>query len=274
MNSPVSILHSATSERRRSHARDTRMRIRAGEITTQTSGLTPGIVQGNIAILPRAWAEDFKLYCTLNQKPCPLISVGKPGEFLLDELGKDVDIRTDLPRYQVFREGELVDDPTDIVDIWQDDLVTFVMGCSFSFEEALLEAGIPLRHRQYGQDVSIYRTSIPTRSTGPFAGPIVVSMRPFNGTDMKRAIEISSRYPKMHGGPVHVGSPCDIGITDLANPTWGVRTPMEADDIPLFWACGVTPQAAIVHAKPPIAITHKASHMLITDRLIEEYAVG
>lgn len=272
MNRPASALRSETTERVR--ARDTRMRIRAGEITTQTSGLTPGIVQGNVAILPRAWAEDFERYCSLNQKPCPLISVSNPGEFLLDELGHDIDIRTDLPRYQVFREGELVNDPTDIVDIWQDDLVTFVMGCSFSFEEVLLEAGIPLRHLQHGQDVSIYRTSIPTRSTGPFVGPVVVSMRPFSRANAYRAIEITSRYPKMHGAPVHMGSPCDIGIADLQNPTWGNRTPMEPGDIPLFWACGVTPQAAIAHAKPRLAITHKASHMLITDRLIQEYAIG
>lgn len=264
--------HLWTNEQALARARATRLQIRAGKITTQTSGMTPGVVQGNIVILPRGWAADFTRYCELNPRPCPLICVGTPGQFMLDELGEDIDIRTDLPRYQIFREGELINDPTDIADVWQDDLVTFVMGCSFSFEEVLQEAGIPLRHLHRGQDVSIYRTSMPTRSAGPFAGPVVVSMRPFSRTDACRAVEITSRYPKMHGAPIHVGDPSHIGIEDLETPAWGNRTPMETDDIPLFWACGVTPQMAIIGARLPFAITHKASHMLITDRLIHEYA--
>ncbi|WP_425256294.1 putative hydro-lyase [Microbaculum marinisediminis] len=266
--------HLLTKDQLRVAARDTRMRIRSGTINTQTSGLMPGIVQANIAILPHAWAEDFVRYCRLNPRACPLISVARSGEYMLEDLGDGIDIRTDLPRYQVFREGEPVDDPTDIIDIWQDDFVTFVIGCSFSVEEVLLQAGIPLRHRKFGQDVSIFRTTIPTAPYGPFGGPVVVSMRPFSRINADRAIKITSRYPKMHGAPIHAGDPSEIGISDLDAPQWGVRTPMEPDDVPLFWACGVTPQAALAQARLPIAITHKPSHMLITDKLVAEYALG
>ena len=244
-----------------------RAAIRSGEWTGHTSGLAEGHVQGNVVILPSALANDFLRYCQRNPKPCPLLAVSEPGEAMLPSLGADIDIRTDLPRYRVWRDGVLADQPTDIRPLWRDDLVTFVIGCSFSFEEALLQAGIPLRHIAQNRNVAMYRSTIATVPAGVFSGPMVVSMRPLKAADAIRAIQITSRFPNVHGAPVHMGDPAQIGIADLASPDYGDAVDVLPDEIPVFWACGVTPQAAITQARPEFCITHAPGAMLITDLL-------
>ncbi len=253
-------------------AESVRQRIRSGEITGHTSGLADQHVQGNVVILPQSLAADFLGFCQKNPKPCPLLTVSEPGEFLLPALGANVDIRTDVPRYRVWRNGELVEQPAEISALWRDDLVTFVIGCSFSFEQALLEAGLPLRHIEQGKNVAMFRSMIATEPVGPFSGPMVVSMRPFSAAAAIRAVEITSRFPKVHGAPVHIGSPHLIGIRDLSKPDYGDAVDVRDDEIPVFWACGVTPQAAIAQAKPDFCITHAPGAMLITDLLNHQLA--
>ena len=242
-----------------------RQRIRRGEISGHTSGLAPGCVQGNVVILPADLASDFLRFCQVNPKPCPLLAVSAAGDPALPALGLDIDIRSDVPRYRVFRQGELVEEPTDIGHLWRDDLVTFIVGCSFSFEWALLEDGLRLRHQDQGVNVPMYRTSIQTAAAGPFHGPLVVSMRPFLPADAIRAIQITSRFPGVHGAPVHLGKPELIGIRELSQPDWGDAVEVGADELPVFWACGVTPQAVIAAAKPDFCITHAPGCMLVTD---------
>jgi uncharacterized protein YcsI (UPF0317 family) len=224
-----------------------------------------GYVQGNVCILPREYAEDFRLFCERNPKPCPLLAMSRPGEPQLPELGEDLDIRTDVPRYRVFRDGALIEDVSDLRDLWRSDLVTFVLGCSFSFEEALMEVGLRLRYVEEGRNVPMYRTSIDCAAAGRFRGKLVVSMRPFAPADAIRAIEITSRYPRVHGAPVHIGRPDLIGIADLAKPWAGDPTAVHADELPVFWACGITPQSVVLEAKPSLCITHSPGHMLVTD---------
>jgi len=229
-------------------------------------------VQANIVVLERAMAEDFLRYCTRNPKPCPLLAVAEPGDPRLPTLGRDLDIRTDVPRYRVWRHGELVDQPADISALWRDDLVTFAIGCSFSFEQALLESGVKLRHIDEGRNVAMFRTSIDTVPSGPFKGPLIVSMRPLRAADAIRAVQITSRYPSAHGAPVHIGDPSLIGITDLSCPDEGEPVVVMPDELPVFWACGVTPQAAIKAARPALCITHAPGAMLITDMRDHELA--
>lgn len=239
--------------------------VRRGAITGQTAGLARGHVQGNLAILPKALAADFLRFCTLNPKPCPVIGLSEPGNPAIPALGADLDIRTDIPQYRVWRDGELVDEPTDIRSVWREDLVAFVLGCSFSFEEALIEDGLPLRHIACGTGVPVYRTSIACAPAGPFSGPLVVSMRPFRPADAIRAVQITSRFPSVHGAPVHIGLPEAIGIADIARPDYGDPVEVKPDELPVFWACGVTPQAVIAATKPAFAITHAPGAMLVTD---------
>ena len=250
-----------------------RTSIRSGAWTGHTSGLAEGHVQGNVVILPELLANDFLRFCQRNPKPCPLLAVSEPGQPMLSGLGADIDIRTDVPRYRVWRDGVLADQPTDISELWRNDLVTFVIGCSFSFEQALLEAGIPLRHIAQQRNVAMYRSNIPTTPAGPFNGPMVVSMRPFKALDAIRAIQITSRFPNVHGAPVHIGNPALIGLADLANPDYGDAVDVLPDEIPVFWACGVTPQAAILQARPEFCITHAPGAMLITDLLNHHLAI-
>ena len=250
-----------------------RVAIRSSEFTGHTSGLAEGHVQGNVVILPELLANDFLRYCQRNPKPCPLLAVSEPGEAMLPSLGADIDIRTDVPRYRVWRDGALTDQPTDISSLWRKDLVTFVIGCSFSFEEALLEAGIPLRHIAQNRNVAMFRSNIATSAAGVFNGPMVVSMRPLNAHDAIRAIQITSRFPNVHGAPVHIGNPALIGIADLAKPDYGDAVDVLPDEIPVFWACGVTPQAAITQARLEFCITHAPGAMLITDLLNHHLAI-
>ena len=254
-------------------AETVRQRIRSGEFTGHTSGVADQHVQGNVVILPQALAGDFLGFCQKNPKPCPLLAVSEPGKFLLPTLGTHVDIRTDVPRYRVWRNGELVAQPTDITALWRDDLVTFVIGCSFSFEQALLEAGLSLRHVQQGKNVAMFRSNIATGPVGPFSGPMVVSMRPFAAAAAIRAIEITSRFPQVHGAPVHIGLPHLIGIQDIMQPDYGDAVEVRDDELPVFWACGVTPQAAITLAKPDFCITHAPGAMLITDLLNQNMSI-
>jgi uncharacterized protein YcsI (UPF0317 family) len=242
-----------------------RLACRDGGFERPTPGLAPGFVQANLAILPRDWAHDFLRFCQANPKPCPLIGVSDAGSPRIPAIGLDLDIRTDLPRYRVWRDGELVDEPTDITALWDDDLVTFAIGCSFSFEEILLQYGVPIRHIEQGTNCPMYRTNIATQPAGRFHGPLVVSMRPLKPADAIRAVQITTRLPAVHGAPVHIGFPDQIGISDIAKPDYGDTVPVEAGDLPVFWACGVTPQAAIAAARPPFAITHAPGCMLVTD---------
>jgi uncharacterized protein YcsI (UPF0317 family) len=248
-----------------SESQSIRKRIRRGEITGHTSGLAPGRVQGNVVILPQSLAADFLRFCQLNPKPCPVLAVGAPGDPALPTLGAGIDMRSDVPRYRVFRDGELVEEPTDIAHLWREDLVSFILGCSYSFEWALLEDGLTLRHMSAGRNVPMYKTSIPTVPAGPFHGPLVVSMRSFRPAEAIRAVQITSRFPGVHGAPVHIGLPGQIGIRDLAKPDWGDCVEVPADELPVFWACGVTPQAVIAEARPDFCITHAPGSMLVTD---------
>jgi uncharacterized protein YcsI (UPF0317 family) len=250
-----------------------RLASRRGDWTGPTSGVAHGFVQGNLTILPQRWADDFMRFCHLNPKPCPLLAVSAPGDFRLPTLGEDLDIRTDVPRYRVFQHGAIVDEPDEIGAHWRDDLVSFVLGCSFSFEEALLDAGIELRHVTQGTTVPMYRTSIATRPAGAFHGPMVVSMRPMKPADAIRAIQITTRFPAVHGAPVHLGKPELIGIADIAKPDYGEPVSIGDDEIPVFWACGVTPQSVIEMARPELCITHYPGRMLVTDRRNTELAI-
>jgi len=233
----------------------------------------PDYVQGNVAILPAELAADFHRFCFNNPKPCPLLGVSDVGDPHLPKLGQDLDIRTDVPRYRIFRNGELVDEPNDVRQYWRDDLVTFVIGCSFSFEQALLQNGISLRHIEQNSNVPMYRTSIETVAAGPFHGPLVVSMRPMKPADAIRAVQVTTRFPSVHGAPVHLGKPESIGIADIAKPDWGDAVPIHDDEIPVFWACGVTPQSVIATARPEFCITHYPGAMLVTDRRNVEFAI-
>ncbi|CCN38528.1 conserved hypothetical protein [Vibrio nigripulchritudo SO65] len=254
-------------------AAEVRKQIRIGKFNQPTSGVASGLVQGNIVILPQEWANDFLRYCQNNPVACPLIAVSQPGYPLLNTLGEDIDIRTDVPEFNVFRHGKLTETVTDINSLWQSDFVTFVLGCSFSFEDALERAGLTVRNIESNTNVSMYRTNIETTASGRFHGNMVVSMRPFLAADAIRAIQVTSRLPKAHGAPVHIGDPKLIGIDDLSKPDFGDAAEVHPHELPVFWACGVTPQVAIAHAKPPIAITHVPGKMLITDCLNDELAV-
>lgn len=242
-----------------------RQQARGGQLSGPTAGLAPGHVQANLAILPRALAADFLRFCQRNPKPCPLLAVSEPGDGRLPGLGEDLDVRTDVPRYRVWAHGELVDEPPDVRAHWRDDLVSFALGCSFSFEEALMAEGIEMRHVALQCNVPMYRTHVPTTPAGPFSGPLVVSMRPLRAADAIRAIQITSRFPAVHGAPVHLGDPALIGIRDLGRPDYGDPVPVRDGEIPVFWACGVTPQSVIAASRPGFCITHAPGHMLVTD---------
>ena len=243
-----------------------RQQIRSASMTGNTSGLCPSFVQGNLCILPADYANDFLKFCHLNPKPCPIIGMSeKPGDFRLKSLGQDIDLRTDIPQYKVFNDGQVVAQVTDILNYWRDDLVAFVLGCSFSFEEALLADGLEVRNLTEGVNVPMYRTNIACKSAGPFTGNMVVTMRPYKPTDAIRAIQICSRLPSVHGAPVHFGNPTEIGIADLNQPDFGDKVSVNDGEVPVFWACGVTPQVAVENAKPAFCITHAPGCMLVTD---------
>lgn len=245
---------------------ETRLACRRGAFAGPTAGLAPGYVQGNLVILSAGLAGDFLRFCQLNPKPCPVIGVSEVGDPSIPTLGADLDVRTDLPGYRVWKDGRLIEEPTDIRGWWRNDLVAFVLGCSLSFEEALMAEGLPLRHVTSRARVPMYRTNVTCMPAGPFSGPLVVSMRPLKPAHLIRAIQITSRFPAVHGAPVHVGLPELIGIEDLSRPDYGDPVDILPDEIPAFWACGVTPQSVIAERKTPFAITHGPGYMLVTDR--------
>jgi uncharacterized protein YcsI (UPF0317 family) len=255
---------------RRAGLAEVRAAIRAGHYRGHTAGLAAGYLQCNVVILPAAHAEDFRRFCAQNPKPCPLVGQGEQGDPILRDLGEAIDIRTDVPSYNVYRDGSLAERRADIRSLWGDDLVAFAIGCSFTFERALIEAEIPLRHIEENRTVSMYRTTLETEGVGPFGGGQVVSMRPLRDEDVAKATRISRRYPQAHGAPVHVGNPRAIGIEALDSPDWGDPAEVLRGETPVFWACGVTPQNAVIRARLPFCITHTPGCMLITD--IDEMA--
>ncbi len=248
-----------------SPAQAVRLQARDGSLTGPTAGLASGFVQVNLVILPEAQANGFLRFCQANPKPCPLIAVSEPGERVCDILADDLDIARDVPSYCVYRDGQLSETLPDVSGLWRDDLVTFALGCSFSFEHALVQNGVAVRHIDEGRNVPMYKTSIPLQAAGGFAGRMVVSMRPFRAAQAIRAVQITTRYPQAHGAPVHLGDPALIGISDLAHPDYGDAVSVHTDEIPVFWACGVTPQQVLMDAGVPFAITHNPGHMLVTD---------
>lgn len=246
-------------------AEEVRGAIRSGAYAGHTAGLAAGKLQCNLAILPEAYALDFLRFCQRNPKPCPLVGVGDTGNPMLPTLGHDIDIRTDVPKYRVFRDGQMTDEVTDISDIWRDDLVTVALGCSFTFENALLRNNIPVRHIDSGKNVPMYRSNIRLEPAGPFAGEMVVTMRPIPSAQVEEARRISARYPQAHGAPIAFGDPAEIGIADLSQPDWGDAVDIREGEVPVYWACGVTPQNVLLSAKLPLCITHSPGHMLIAD---------
>ncbi|MDQ7850038.1 MAG: putative hydro-lyase [Armatimonadota bacterium] len=248
--------------------------IRRGEWTKPTAGLAPGYAQANLVVLPRAQAYDFLVFCQRNPKPCPLLEVTDAGDPRPRYTAQGADLRTDLPRYRIYQHGVLSDETGDLSDLWTEDLVAFLLGCSFTFEHAMMRAGIPVRHVEQGVNVPMYVTTIPCRPSGPFAGPMVVSMRPVAAHLVPRAVQVTSRYPLAHGGPLHIGDPEAIGIRDLHKPDFGDPVQIRAGEVPVFWACGVTPQAVALHARLGLLITHAPGHMFITDLPDEELALA
>ncbi|MGC4937470.1 putative hydro-lyase [Kribbella sp. DT2] len=242
---------------------EARARYRDG-LVAPTTGHAPGFTQANLVILPRDWAYDMLLFGQRNPQPVPLLDVTDAGSFRTT-LAPEADLRTDLPQYRVWRDGELVDEPSEITGLWRDDLVSFLIGCSFSFETALLDAGVPVRNLEQGRNVSMYRTSIRCRPAGRLEGPLVVSMRPIPAGLVATAVQVTGRMPQVHGAPVHVGEPATLGVRDLAEPDFGEPVETQPGDVPVFWACGVTPQAALMASRPPFAITHAPGHMFVTD---------
>jgi len=243
-----------------------RSEIRAGEYIKNTSGLCAGFVQCNVAILPKAWADDFLQFCQLNPKPCPIVAMAAaPGDTALPAIAPDFDIRSDVPKYRIWRDGLLTEEVTDISHVWRDDLVTFLLGCSFSFEEALVADGLEIRNISEQKNVPMYNTNIACEAAGRFSSNMVVSMRPFTPKDAIRMIQICSRFPSVHGAPVHFGDPAAIGIKDINTPDYGEAVTIKAGEVPVFTACGVTPQAAIMQAKPQFCITHSPGHMVVSD---------
>ena len=250
--------------RRATSALRARLAIGSGEHTGPTAHLAPGCVQANLVVLPQAVAADFVAFAARNPKPCPIVEVVKHGtEAVLAAPGSD--LRTDVPRYRLFVDGVHADSATDATAWWRDDLVSVLLGCSFSFEAALMRAGLPVRHVKQGRNVPMYVTGRQCEPAGDFAGPLVVSMRPMPAEMVEQARRITEAYPLAHGGPVHAGDPAQLGITDLDAPDFGEPVDIHDGEVPMFWACGVTPQLAIANAAPEIAITHEPGHMFITD---------
>ncbi len=244
---------------------EVRKLIREGRITVQTSGMCDGYAQANLCILPKKYAYDFLLFCQRNQQSCPLLEVSDEGSRFLKTSATDCDITRDVPKYRIWKNGQLAGEYTDVSDFWRDDLVTFVIGCSFSFEAPLIAAGIDVRNVSENHNVPMYLTNIDTNPAGIFSGKMVVSMRPIPYNQIVKATTITARVPKVHGAPIHIGAPEVIGIKDIAKPDFGEPSTIKEGEVPVFWCCGVTPQSVVMNSKPDFCITHAPGHMLITD---------
>ena len=249
---------------------DARAQFRAG-LTMPTASCAPGFTQANLVVLPQDVAREFELFARRNPKPCPVLDIAEPGS-PRTRLAPDADLRTDLPAYRVWRDGECTAEPTDLLQYWRDDLVAFLIGCSFTFERALQSAGVPVRHLEQGTNVPMFITDRQCQPAGRFAGPLVVSMRPVPAELVATAEAVTAGYPAVHGAPVHSGDPAELGIADLTRPDFGDPVRLEPGDVPMFWACGVTSQAVLMRARLPFAITHAPGHMLITDRSDSDWA--
>ena len=242
-----------------------------GGLRTPTAGWCAGWTQANLIAVPQALAYDLLVFAQRNPQSCPVLDVGEPGQ--VRTALHHGDLRTDLPAYAVYRDGELVDKPDEVVEQWRDDMVAFLIGCSFTFERALVEAGVPLRHLDHGRNVAMFRTSLPCRPAGAISGPLVVSMRPVPTELVATAVQVTGRYPAVHGAPVHVGDPVGLGIADLDAPDFGDPVEVRDGEVPVFWGCGVTPQAAVMASRPEFAIAHLPGHMAITDARDSAYLV-
>ena len=257
-------------QRRALAPKEARELFRAG-LQVPTSGWCAGWTQANLIAVPAELAFDVLLFAQRNPQACPVLDVGEVGE--VSTALFQGDLRTDLPAYRIYEHGELVAEVTDASDHWREDLVAFLIGCSFTFEEALLDAGVPVRHLESATNVPMYRTSVPTRRAGSLGGPLVVSMRPVPPGLVPTAVRVTSRYPSVHGAPVHVGDPRALGITDLDAPDFGEPVEVREGEVPVFWACGVTPQAAVMASRPDFAIGHAPGHMAVTDARDSDYLV-
>lgn len=239
--------------------------IRNGEITEPTAGMCSGYAQANLVVLPKEQAYDFLLFAQRNPKPCPILEVSDVGSRELKFIAKGADIATDIPKYRIYKYGELVDECTDVSSYWRDDLVSFLIGCSFSFEGELLEADVTVRHIEENCNVPMYITNIPCAPAGIFSGNMVVSMRPLPYDQIVKSVLVTGAMPKVHGAPIHIGDPEVIGIHDINCPDFGDMVTINPGEVPVFWPCGVTPQAVVMNSKPEFVITHSPGHMLITD---------
>ena len=249
--------------------KELRLLIREQKITTETSGMSSGFVQANLVILPKKHADNFKKFTERNPKPCPVLEVTEPGDPFIKRIADRADIRTDVPRYRVFKNGSLIGEPFEITRYWQDDFICFLIGCSFSFENALVKSGIEVRNITDGHVVSVYKTGIPCAPAGPFTGPVVATMRPIHKDQVDLAYEITGKFPHVHGMPIYHGDPGNLGV-DLEKPDWGAITRFKEGEVPVFWACGVTPQAAIENAKLDLVITHSPACMFVSDIMDDE----
>ncbi|MEP0189956.1 MAG: putative hydro-lyase [Erythrobacter sp.] len=237
--------------------------LRRNAYAGHTAGLCPGLLQTNLVILPKKYALDFETYCRLNPKPCPLIARTDVGALSFDSFDHNLDLRYDLPKFRTYSKGEFTTELRDISGLWQNNFVSFALGCSFSFENALQQSGISVRHIDENKTVPMYRTNLTTSRAGIFHGPVVVSMRPIPRDRVEQTIAICDTFPHAHGAPLHVGDPTAIGISDICQPEWGESVKVHEGDVPVFWACGVTTHLALSHAKPDVAITHAPGAMLI-----------
>ena len=257
---------------RHTSPKEMRELIRKGEWTHPTSGLCLTHVQANMIVLPKDWAYDFLVFAQRNPKPCPILDITEPGDGEAKLIAPGSDVRTDIPGYRVWENGVLKDEPTDVLKYWRDDLVAFLLGCSFSFEGALIEAGIPIRHIDSGCNVPMYITNIQCNPAGRLSGPMVVSMRPVKHSQVVKAALCTGRFPAVHGAPVHIGDPAVIGIKDVNKPDFGDPVEIRDGEVPVFWACGVTPPAVVMKSKPPFAITHAPGLMFIGDPKDADYS--
>ncbi|ARN63456.1 DUF1445 domain-containing protein [Leuconostoc mesenteroides subsp. mesenteroides] len=242
-----------------------RKKVRNNEFQKPTAGMCPGYAQTDLIVLPWEDAYDFLLFAQRNPKPIPILEVTEVGSRELQTLGNDIDVATDFPKYRIYRNGKMVDEYLSVVDFWREDLVSFLIGCSFSFEDLLVDAGIEIRHITEKANVPMFNTNIPLKQAGKFSGNMVVSMRPIKSSQIATAVNVTNRLPGVHGAPIQIGNPAEIGIYDLAHPDYGDAVTINENEIPVFWACGVTPQAAVMASKPKFAITHSPGHMLITN---------
>lgn len=247
--------------------------IRRCEWTHPTSGLCLPHVQANMIVLPKDWVYDFLVFAQRNPKPCPILDITEPGDGEAKLIAPGSDVRTDIPKYRVWENGELTDEPGDVMKSWRQDLVAVLIGCSFSFEGAMVEAGIPVRHMDMGCNVPMYITNVECAPAGRLSGPMVVSMRPVKHSQVPKAVMATGRFPAVHGAPIHIGDPSVIGIKNVYKPDFGDPVEIRGGEVPVFWACGVTPQAAVMKSKPPFAITHAPGYMFIGDPKDADYAV-